>query len=393
MTVGGNMLSVKQGNRAQILSNLHRLGKTSRKELARIMQLTPASITINVNAMISEGIIKEAGLDNRNQSVGRPQKFIDINYDYRLLVGVHIETGNSFVCLGTMQLELIDRRPIKTTGREPEEFLQVLAESVRELLEANDCRPTDCLGIGMSIVGVVDQDRGEVLHAWGLLPEPCNLVHDLQDLTGMSVFIDNNVRALAQAEYFSCRPNPPNNAMMVKYGNGIGSAFIIKGKFYSGYTHTAGEIGHTFLADNGKLCCCGRTGCLETVASAWSIRESLQLAPDLPESELIVMYYEGNTDIVEAFRIAVHAMAISFCNTFMLFDPELIMLYGFIFEVPELLSQLQAEVSRFSGIDLQQIQERLVLSNHNLQLEEHSPMSILLRHFLDSGGLDNPASA
>ncbi|GAB6090220.1 ROK family transcriptional regulator [Spirochaeta dissipatitropha] len=389
MTVGGNMLSVKQGNRAQILSNLHRLGKTSRKELARIMQLTPASITINVNAMISEGIIKEAGLDNRSQSVGRPQKFIDINYDYRLLVGVHIETGNSFACLGTMQLDLIDRRPIKTADRSPEDFLEALAESIRDLLSANDCKAGDCLGIGVSIVGVVDQDQGDVLHAWALLPEPCSLVQELQGLTGMPVFIDNNVRALAQAEYFSCRPTPPDNAMMVKYGNGIGSAFIIKGNFYSGYTHTAGEIGHTFFADNGKRCCCGKTGCLETVASAWSIRESLQLAPDLPEAELVAMYYAGNTEVAAAFRVAVHAMAVSFCNTFMLFDPELIMLYGFIFEIPELLFDLQMELSRLSGIDLQQIKERLVLSNHNLQLEEQSPMSVLLRRFLDSGGLES----
>jgi glucokinase len=90
----------------------------------------------------------------------------------------------------------------------------------------------------------------------------------LRKLGGLPVSADNdaNVAALAEARMGAGRG--VSNFVLVTVGTGIGGGIVIGGEVYRGARGAAAEIGHTVLVRGGRLCGCGRRGCLEAYANA-----------------------------------------------------------------------------------------------------------------------------
>ena len=57
--------------------------------------------------------------------------------------------------------------------------------------------------------------------------------------------------------------------IVLTLGTGLGSGIVIDGKMVYGHTGFAGEVGHMTVVPNGRVCGCGRKGCLEAYASAY----------------------------------------------------------------------------------------------------------------------------
>ena len=131
---GSNLVSMKKNNRARILSNLQKSGKMSRKNLSDILQLTRASITILVNEMISENIIVELGEDYGRNHIGRRMQLIDINYLYKYIIGINLEPGNTFICLGSMDLKPICIKNLSQSFKSSVHIFEIISNKVEELL-------------------------------------------------------------------------------------------------------------------------------------------------------------------------------------------------------------------------------------------------------------------
>jgi N-acetylglucosamine repressor len=90
----------------------------------------------------------------------------------------------------------------------------------------------------------------------------------------------NDVNACALGEKYYGRGLGIDHFLCVWLGEGIGMGIIVNGEIYTGNSYYAGEFGHTHAVDNGQLCFCGHTGCLETVSSKQhilsTVREGLQ---------------------------------------------------------------------------------------------------------------------
>jgi predicted NBD/HSP70 family sugar kinase len=84
---------------------------------------------------------------------------------------------------------------------------------------------------------------------------------------GVPVVIANDSQAAAVAELTFGNEPRPGNLIVVRVGRGIGAGIILSGQLVHGDSSGAGEIGHMTLGDGHELCSCGRTGCLETIAS------------------------------------------------------------------------------------------------------------------------------
>lgn len=54
-------------------------------------------------------------------------------------------------------------------------------------------------------------------------------------------------------------------SILVRYG--IGAALYAEGRQFAGETRFAGEIGHMRIFEDGPVCACGLTGCLDVLAS------------------------------------------------------------------------------------------------------------------------------
>lgn len=115
-----------------------------------------------------------------------------------------------------------------------------------------------------------------------LWPTPIPFAQMLSDKFGIPVAITNDANAAAIGEMTYGVARGLKDFIMVTLGTGVGSGIVINGQLVYGHDGFAGELGHVIMKrNNGRLCGCGRTGCLETYCSATGVartaREYLEI--------------------------------------------------------------------------------------------------------------------
>ena len=114
----------------------------------------------------------------------------------------------------------------------------------------------------------------------------------LKDLTGILPAVANDATLAAWGVYEKELNRKGNNVLVVTLGTGVGGGLIINRELYQGSNGTAGEIGHTKIADTrtGPLCGCGAHGCLEAFVGTIGIKRRVwQAAEEQPQSTLAQM--------------------------------------------------------------------------------------------------------
>lgn len=116
-------------------------------------------------------------------------------------------------------------------------------------------------------------------------PTPVPFAQMLSDKFGIPVAITNDANAAAIGEMTYGVARGIKDFIMITLGTGVGSGIVINGQLVYGHDGFAGELGHVIIKrNNGRLCGCGRSGCLETYCSATGVartaREFLELSED-----------------------------------------------------------------------------------------------------------------
>ena len=94
----------------------------------------------------------------------------------------------------------------------------------------------------------------------------------MADKFGVPAALTNDANAAAVGEMTYGAARGMKNFIMITLGTGVGSGIVIDGKVVYGHDGFAGELGHvTAIRNNGRLCGCTKTGCLETYASATGV--------------------------------------------------------------------------------------------------------------------------
>ena len=104
----------------------------------------------------------------------------------------------------------------------------------------------------------------------GIIP----LAKMISEKTGLPVKLTNDANAAAIGEMTYGAARGMKNFIMITLGTGVGSGIVINGQVVYGYDGFAGELGHVIVERDGRLCGCGRKGCLETYASATGVARS-----------------------------------------------------------------------------------------------------------------------
>lgn len=157
-----------------------------------------------------------------------------------------------------------------------EQGATAILATVVELVEGLRTRQDAITALGVGSAGQVDCASGVVVDANENLPgfRGLALREYLQSTLHLPVVVENDVKAAALAEARFGAGRGTQQMLLVMVGTGIGGALVINGQVYRGAAGIAGEIGHLpFLPENGRLCPCGRTGCIEAHASGRAISE------------------------------------------------------------------------------------------------------------------------
>lgn len=173
--------------------------------------------------------------------------------------------------------ELLARRRRETDRTAtPRDIMGALEAMSREVMQEV---PGAIDAVGISYGGPVDYEAGVTvtchhLEGWENIP----LRKEMRQRFAAPAFMDNDANASALAEAMFGAGKGHQHLLYLTVSSGIGGGIIAGGRVYRGATGMAGEIGHMTVLPDGPPCTCGRRGCLEALASGWSIARRAQEA-------------------------------------------------------------------------------------------------------------------
>jgi len=168
------------------------------------------------------------------------------------------------------------------------------------------------------------------------LYERPGLVSLLRSRLAVPLIVENDANCLALAEFFAQCHGRYSTVMAVILGTGMGSGLILGNRLHRGPNGNAGEIGHTSIAIDGRLCECGRRGCGEAYLSGPSLgRRYTELAGEALSADKIFERYErGDAPARRVFEESFRIMGELFANCVNALDLEAIVLGGGVSNIP-----------------------------------------------------------
>lgn len=161
------------------------------------------------------------------------------------------------------------------------------------------------------------------------------LARMLSERLGLPVTLGNDANAAALGEWRYGAGQGSKDLLVVTLGTGLGSGFIVNGQLLLGPFGNAGELGHTIIVIDGRLCTCGRKGCLEAYVSIRGMRQTyLELAdaPELLKEEGVKPIADaalrGEDAALQTFRDTARWLAVGLANAVAHTCPERIILFG-----------------------------------------------------------------
>lgn len=228
-------------------------------------------------------------------------------------------------------------------GDDADAFLEALSVAVNECVK-DAGKEGEIRGIG---VGAPNGNyyTGEVSYAPNLAwaaKKAVKFSEILSSKTGIPVSLTNDANAAAVGEMTYGSARGMKNFIMITLGTGVGSGIVIDGKVVYGHDGFAGELGHTTVVPyNGRVCGCGRTGCLEAYCSAIGVartaREWLEHSTEpsvlrdvdnITSKDVYDAAKEGDKVALAIFEYTGKLLGTKFCDFIAFSAPEAIVLFG-----------------------------------------------------------------
>jgi len=170
-----------------------------------------------------------------------------------------------------------------------------------------------------------------------------NLVQLFRDQYNLPVAITNDANAAALGEMCFGGAQGMKDFIVITLGTGLGSGIVTDGKLLYGSDGFAGELGHTVVDPDGRLCACGKKGCLETYVSAPGLcRTALELLEQrkpggrlakiagdkLTSMDVYEAAKDGDPLAQEAFSVTARILGIKLADAVAHTSPQAIFLSG-----------------------------------------------------------------
>ncbi|MFC2167936.1 ROK family protein [Acidobacteriota bacterium] len=250
------------------------------------------------------------------------------------IVGVDLGGTKIEACLLDGQRNCLDRRRVFSEAAMGMDH--VIDKIIRLIKTVSGEKTYSAVGIGTpgTFVEVEERIYGSphtpVYHTTGFIPSL------KKKLSPCPVVVDNDANCLAVAEYFSGCKGKYSSVMAVILGTGVGSGLVLNDKLYQGSRGGGGEIGHMTIDFNGRICECGRRGCVEAYLSGPShSRRFFDLSGQkLQVQDIYKLYQDQDPFAVELFAESTNILAETFANIVNVLDIDAIILGGGVSNLP-----------------------------------------------------------
>lgn len=346
--------SVSESNRSRIVKHLYHNGISSRAQIAKALELTPAAITKITARLIEAGMIEETG--DLEGSKNRRSIGLKLNTTRFRVIGIKfarslVQIGVFGLCGNALSIENLPTVYDNTI----DDTIATIHQRVEQLLD-ND---PSIVAIGMAVPGPYLRNVGRTavvssMQGWRRI----NFIDEFVTAFRVPVFIEQDARAGALAHYlFDPSVHADGNLAYYLVGEGVGLGVIDNGRLINGFLGAATEIGHISIDVNGRPCDCGNVGCLERYCSTPAIHDTLIAdgtvvpdAADMTHAEaaraLFTKASVGDEDAASMVREIGRYVGYGCVTIFNGYNPEHIIIGDIVSEAgPILLDEVRATVA------------------------------------------------
>ncbi|MCK9286779.1 MAG: ROK family protein [Sphaerochaetaceae bacterium] len=360
---------LREYNTRKILNILRNYKSLSRVEIAKISRLDKKTVTNIINSLLESGQV--AVVLKKNEGLGRPKEMLSLEGNFCRSIGLDIGGTHISGMVLDFQGNTLSKYWLDIDCNvEPEELLKYCEHVIGQLLKRSGLDIKDILGIGVSFPGHLDNESG-----FTVLSENLPNWHNIEikrlfeQKLKKEIQIEDCSRLMALAELWYGHGLESDNLIIYDLGFGIGSGLIMNHDIFTGANDKSGEVGHTILKEDGPKCTCGRTGCLEALASGWALLNHAQrivnqfpdgiLARTTKSNQFIIKTQDialaadlGDEECRKLLESAGHYIAMSIANAISFLNPEKVVLGGSLIQDNAVLHD-----SIMSGIKEQVIPE------------------------------------
>jgi predicted NBD/HSP70 family sugar kinase len=302
----------------------------SRSEIGRLTGLSRTAVTARVNQLIAQGLVVE---DAPGESTGgRPAGRLSFNAAGGIVLAASVGRSRIQLAVADLGCSLLAEGSIDIDPSSgPMSCLPPVVDRLYEMVSACGRSTEDVRGIGVSVPGTVDPDRGAMVSSVALPSwDGVELTPLFRRARGVPVLVDKDVNVMAIAE----QQGPLRDVrdmLMVKASTGIGAGIVSGGILQRGALFAAGELGHIPLRETvGVLCRCGQTDCLEAVAGGWAMVKALQhLGRDINHvRDVVAIALKGDPEALGMIRDAGRRVGEVLSAAVTLLNPEVVVIGG-----------------------------------------------------------------
>lgn len=339
-----DVAALRAHNIGRVLSEIRRLDGVARVDLAKILDLSPATVTAAVTALLQEGLVEEtAPLPSAGR--GRPRIELTLAANAKFVAGAKLNAGAMTVAILNFRGEVVADATSHFTGAtiDANAMVASLFETLNTVLQRAGMEASALSAFGLGVPGFVEVETGlchwSPLLTWTSTAEagPINIRGLLEPHLSCPVFVDNDTNLAALAELWFGHGRGQRNFLVATVEHGVGLGIVIDGRLYRGARGLGAEFGHTKVQIDGALCRCGQRGCLEAYVADFALAREARAVLSHTEDgasthellkELAAAARRGDPISASIYARAGRMLGLGLANLINIFDPGMIILSG-----------------------------------------------------------------
>lgn len=329
-------IEVRKKNRNRIYRYMRKAGTVSNPDISYELKLSLPTVTQNTKELLEMGLIAEKG--ELESTGGRKAKALSINANSKLAVGLDITRNHIGLLLTNLTGEILkyDRQQIAFS--EESAYFSAVNKKLELFLQDTPANTETLLGIGISFPGIVDLDQKKITNSH-VLDVQALAFSEVEQFFSFPCFFLNDANAGAYGE--GIQAEDVQRFFYLSLSNTVGGAVYDHENLIYGSEFRCGEVGHMTIVPDGRMCYCGKCGCLDPYCTAKRLA-------DLTDGKLEA-FFDGlkqrKRELVEIWEAYTDDLALAVNNLHMILDCDIV-LGGYVGSYAgEWISEIQRKVA------------------------------------------------
>lgn len=328
---------------AEVLDLVRSGAATSRADVARLLAISASTASARVEALVRRGLLVESS--ESGARAGRRPRLLRLQPGLGAVAAVDVRPGSAHLALADLTGDVLATTEVPTSiDQGPRAVVGAVVAALGELGErgGEGALQAVCVAVPGPVGPALDHVVGPArMPGWNGV----NIAALGEELFGVPTLVENDANLVALGDQLR-RPGP-GHRVVVTVDTGIGCGVLVEGRLFRGGTGMAGDVSHTTVPDAPEVpCSCGRTACLDVVASGSALLHALDAAgvPATTVDDLIRMVHDGHPLATGLVREAGERIGSVLSTVISFFNPTELVLAGPVSSLPTFMSALRSTV-------------------------------------------------